>query len=161
MGAVRINQSRACVITEGEMLKFLGCLLVALGAVLSIPMEMTTMRPEATTEDTSGRLLSLPVPEKCANRPKHFEHGGHSYWFSGDEENFTDHKVDWLDGRNICREYCMDLVSLETPTENELIEDFLVKNDLPYIWSSGRLELPAVVLHRPQDPVRGEERQPA
>ena len=57
--------------------------------------------------------------------PKHFEHGGHHYWFSGDEENFTDHKVDWLDGRNICREYCMDLVSLETPTENELIEKFL------------------------------------
>ena len=50
----------------GEMLKFLGCLLVALGAVLSIPMEMTTMRPEATTEDTSGRLLSLPDPVKCA-----------------------------------------------------------------------------------------------
>ena len=33
----------------------------------------------------------------------------------------------------------MDLVSLETPTENELIEDFLTENDLPYIWSSGRL----------------------
>merc|ERR1712203_297041 len=26
-----------------------------------------------------------------------------------------------------------------TPTENELIEDFLKDNDLPYIWSSGRL----------------------
>ena len=25
--------------------------------------------------------------------PKHFEHGGHNYWFSGDEDNFTDHKV--------------------------------------------------------------------
>merc|ERR1711887_408436 len=112
MGAVRINQSRACVITEGEMLKFLGCLLVALGAVLSIPMEMTTMRPEATTEDTSGRLLSLPDPVKCAQRPKHFEHGGHSYWFSGE--------------------------------------------DGPHKLATTRLELPAVVLHRPQDPVRGE-----
>jgi len=123
------------------MLKFLSvcCLCVALGVVLGLPMEMTTLRPEATTEDTSGRLLSLPDPVKCANRPKHFEHGGHHYWFSGDEDNFTDHKVDWLDGRNICREYCMDLVSLETPTENELIEDFLKDNDLPYIWSSGRL----------------------
>ena len=48
------------------MLKFLCCLTVALGAVLSIPMEMTTLRPEATTEDTSGRLLSLPDPVKCA-----------------------------------------------------------------------------------------------
>merc|ERR1712111_102645 len=73
---------------------------------------VTTIRPEATTEDTTGRLLSLPVPEKCANRPKHFEHGGHNYWFSGDEENFTDHK---------------------------LIEKFIKDNDLPYVWSSGRL----------------------
>merc|ERR1712029_1266848 len=133
-------------ITEGEMLKFLSicAVLVALGvvSVVSIPMDMeavTTIRPEATTEDTTGRLLSLPVPEKCANRPKHFEHGGHNYWFSGDEENFTDHKVDWLDGRNICREYSMDLVSLETPTEHELIEKFIKDNDLPYVWSSGRL----------------------
>jgi len=116
------------------MLKFLCIsLTVALGVVLSIPMEMTTLRPEATTEDTSGRLLSLPDPEKCAKRPKHFEHGGHHYWFSGDEENFTDHKVDWLDGRNICREYCMDLVSLETPTENELIEKFLVDSKSYYL----------------------------
>ena len=50
------------------MLKFLCiCLMVALGAVLSIPMEMTTLRPEATTEDTSGRLLTLPDPVKCEN----------------------------------------------------------------------------------------------
>ena len=57
--------------------------------------------------------------------PKHFEHGGHHYWFSGNEENFTDHKVDWLDGRNICREYCMDLVSLETPSENDMVTNYL------------------------------------
>ena len=49
------------------MLKFLCVTLtVALGAVLSIPMEMTTLKPEATTEDTSGRLLTLPDPVKCA-----------------------------------------------------------------------------------------------
>merc|ERR1712186_21358 len=82
------------ITTEGEMLKFLVvCCVAALGVagVLGLPMDMeaaaTTTRPEATTEDTSGRLLSLPDPEKCANRPKHFEHGGHYYWFSGDEEN--------------------------------------------------------------------------
>ena len=59
------------------MLKLLSiCGVVALGvvSVMSIPMDMTesrdtvtTIRPEATTEDTTGRLLSLPVPEKCAN----------------------------------------------------------------------------------------------
>ena len=54
------------------MLKFLSiCLIVALGVmvaqVLSSPMELptTTIRPEATTEDTSGRLLALPDPVKC------------------------------------------------------------------------------------------------
>ena len=62
--------------------------------------------------------------------PKHFEHDGHHYWFSGKEENYTDHKVDWLDGRNICREYCMDLVSLETPSENDLISKFLTDSKL-------------------------------
>ena len=59
------------------MLKFLGCLVVALGAVLSIPMEMTTMRPEATTEDTSGRLLSLPDPVKCAQSESQHQTSNH------------------------------------------------------------------------------------
>ena len=31
-------------------------------------MDQTTSAPEVTTEDASGRLLSLPTPEKCANR---------------------------------------------------------------------------------------------
>ena len=61
-------------LVAGEMLKFLVvCCVAALGVagVLGLPMDMeagvTTTRPEATTEDTSGRLLSLPDPEKCAN----------------------------------------------------------------------------------------------
>ena len=55
-----------------KMLKFLCiCLIVALGVVLSIPMDMTTLRPEATTEDTSGRLLTLPDPVKCENSKLH------------------------------------------------------------------------------------------
>lgn len=30
--------------------------------------------------------------------------------------------MDWLEARNICREYCMDTVSLETEDENNLIK---------------------------------------
>jgi len=48
-------------------------------------------------------------------------------------------KGDWLEGRNFCREYCMDLVSLETQQENDFFADFLESNDLDYIWTSGRL----------------------
>ena len=31
-------------------------------------MDLTTSKPETTTEDTSGRLLSLPISKKCAER---------------------------------------------------------------------------------------------
>lgn len=48
-------------------------------------------------------------------------------------------KFDWLDGRNICREYCMDLVSLDSQEKNSAIFNLIQKNDVPYIWTSGRL----------------------
>jgi hypothetical protein len=51
----------------------------------------------------------------------------------------TGKKYDWLDGRNVCREYCMDLVSLETQEENNLVFRLIQQNDAPYIWTSGRL----------------------
>ena len=82
-----------------------------------LPWEVSLLR-SLTTTHLSG--------------PKQFEHNGHHYWFSGKEENFTDHKVDWLDGRNICREYCMDLVSLETPSENDLITKYLTDSKFKY-----------------------------
>jgi len=48
-------------------------------------------------------------------------------------------KVDWLDGRNLCREYCMDLVALETQEKNNLVFRLIQTNDVPYIWTAGRL----------------------
>jgi len=48
-------------------------------------------------------------------------------------------KVDWLDGRNLCREYCMDLVALETQEKNNLIFRVIQQNDVPYIWTAGRI----------------------
>ncbi|CAG9784572.1 unnamed protein product [Diatraea saccharalis] len=86
-----------------------------------------------------GRFLSLPVPQKCANRPKEFFYRGHNYFYSGHVPELAKRKVDWLDGRNICREYCMDLVSMETQEENNLIFKLIQQNDVPYIWTSGRL----------------------
>uniref|UniRef100_A0A182N8K6 C-type lectin domain-containing protein n=1 Tax=Anopheles dirus TaxID=7168 RepID=A0A182N8K6_9DIPT len=86
-----------------------------------------------------GRFLSLPVPEKCASRPKQFNYRGHNYFYSAHVPALADKRVDWLDGRNICREYCMDLVSLETQEENNLIFRLIQQNDVPYIWTAGRL----------------------
>ncbi len=75
-----------------------------------------------------------------------FTHDGHGYFYSGWVDEHKDGKVsvvhltgfkvcfkidnfqvDWLEGRNICREYCMDLVSLETPTEDMLIRRLIQK----------------------------------
>lgn len=56
-----------------------------------------------------------------ASGPKEFFFKGHNYFFTGHLPEYKDKKFDWLDGRNICREYCMDLVSLETQEENNLI----------------------------------------
>lgn len=53
--------------------------------------------------------------------PKQFSYKGNNYFFSGHVRELAGRKVDWLDGRNICREYCMDLVSLETQEENNMI----------------------------------------
>jgi hypothetical protein len=87
----------------------------------------------------NGRVLSQPVPEKCVSRPIHFTFNGHHYFYSNRTSEFANLKVDWLDGRNHCREYCMDLVSMETQRENDLIKNFVNNNDLAYIWTSGRL----------------------
>jgi hypothetical protein len=84
---------------------------------------------EATTEDTTGRLLKLPVPKKCAERPVHFTHGNHSYFYSDRLPEYNKKKFDWLEGRNECREYCMDLVSIETPSEDDMVREFIKKGE--------------------------------
>jgi len=101
--------------------------------------------------------------------PKEFVHGGKNYFFTGHILELKDKKFDWLDGRNLCREFCMDLVTLDTQEKNNLIfrliqkselhsryynvtsilwglyltiatNSFaLVTDDVPYIWTSGRL----------------------
>ena len=34
----------------------------------------------------------------------------------------------WLDARNECRKRCMELVSLETDDENNLVADYILKS---------------------------------
>ncbi|XP_055386410.1 uncharacterized protein LOC129615300 [Condylostylus longicornis] len=86
-----------------------------------------------------GRFLSLPVPAKCSSRPKEFSYRGRNFFLSSHVPELANKKFDWLDGRNICREYCMDLVSLETQEKNNLIFRVIQQNDVPYIWTSGRI----------------------
>ncbi|KRT82365.1 C-type lectin, partial [Oryctes borbonicus] len=71
--------------------------------------------------------------------PKQFSFRGSNYFFTGHVPALAGKKMDWLDGRNLCREYCMDLVSIETQEENNMIFRVIQQNDVPYIWTSGRL----------------------
>ncbi len=94
-----------------------------LAALVAHAMEVTTPASESTTEDASGRLLSLPNVEKCAKRkfkdqvsmnncrkilesqlmltqirnfnlgPINFTHDGHGYFYSGWVDEHKDDKV--------------------------------------------------------------------
>lgn len=63
---------------------------------------------------------------------------GHYYFFSG-KSHFGNYKTGWLDARNICREMCMDLVSIETEEENIMVEAVIKKYNVYDLWTSGRL----------------------
>ncbi|CAG0919637.1 unnamed protein product [Notodromas monacha] len=86
------------------------------------------------------RQLSSPVPQECSSRRKDATYGAHSYLFSWDAGVSPQN---WLNARNFCRRKCMDLVSLESPSENEFIKSHVStawrKGLIKYIWTSGKL----------------------
>jgi len=84
------------------------------------------------------RQLAQPDPRSCVNRVRHASRNGHNYYFSWEHSKTRNLEVDWLDGRNICRRHCMDLVSLETPGENNFIKARMANARVRYIWTSGR-----------------------
>ncbi|KAK6633217.1 hypothetical protein RUM44_003818 [Polyplax serrata] len=85
-----------------------------------------------------GRILEPPIPQLCATRQIHEIFGNKGYWFSWRDPS-NNRERDWLDGRNFCRQRCMDLVSLETSVENEFIKAKIAEAQQKYIWTSGRL----------------------
>ena len=46
--------------------------------------------------------------------------GGHNYFLSWREPWHKFEDWDWFNGRNFCRDRCMDLVSFDTAQENDL-----------------------------------------
>lgn len=74
----------------------------------------------------------------CFAGVRHARRGNHNYFFSWEHPRTRNLEVDWLDARNICRRHCMDLVSMETPDENNFIKQRLANARIRYIWTSGR-----------------------
>lgn len=52
---------------------------------------------------------------------------------------FQGHAAGWLDARNLCRERCMDLISIENYQEFKMVQDIVKKHNLHSLWTSGRL----------------------
>merc|ERR1719464_572987 len=74
-------------------------------------------------------LLFGPDIEKCKTRVSHGKLGGHHYFLSWREPWHKFEDWDWFNGRNFCRERCMDLVSFENPTEFRMFEKAEVKRE--------------------------------
>ena len=62
-------------------------------------------------------LLHKPKVELCKDRKFHEKYGKHHYFLSWREPWNKFEDWDWFNGRNFCRERCMDLVSFETSEE--------------------------------------------
>jgi hypothetical protein len=72
--------------------------------------------------------LSLPSPALCASRIKHHTATkGSSYYFAWLEKDTRNLFLNWLDARNWCRERCMDLISMESPEEIQLVRSSMQK----------------------------------
>lgn len=59
----------------------------------------------------------------------HERFNGKGYYYSWADPRTNGQEVDWLSGRNFCRQRCMDLVSLETSAENEFIKSRIVQSE--------------------------------
>ncbi|OXA44494.1 L-selectin [Folsomia candida] len=62
----------------------------------------------------------------------------HNYLFSWENGPTSNLNLDWDGAQKICREHCMDLVSIETGGENDFIKQRIASGAVKYIWTSGR-----------------------
>jgi len=64
--------------------------------------------------------------------------GNHHYFLSWREPWHKFEDWDWFNGRNFCRDRCMDLVSFNTPGEYEMFSEIMKRDNVTSIYTSGR-----------------------
>jgi len=64
--------------------------------------------------------------------------GNHNYFLSWREPWHKFEDWDWFNGRNFCRDRCMDLVSFNTPGEFEMFSEIMKRDNVTSIYTSGR-----------------------
>ena len=60
----------------------------------------------------------------------HGKVGNHHYFLSWREPWNKFEDWDWFNGRNFCRERCMDLISFDTPGEYRMFEEVMIAGRL-------------------------------
>jgi len=83
-------------------------------------------------------LLNRPDIEECMKRKSHMKIGNHNYFLSWREPWHKFEDWDWFNGRNFCRDRCMDLVSFDTPGEFKMFEEIMARDNVTSIYTSGR-----------------------
>eukprot|EP00096_Caligus_rogercresseyi_P009061 TRINITY_DN300_c0_g1_i1.p1 TRINITY_DN300_c0_g1~~TRINITY_DN300_c0_g1_i1.p1 ORF type:complete len:339 (-),score=87.57 TRINITY_DN300_c0_g1_i1:182-1198(-) len=83
-------------------------------------------------------LLNRPILEECKKRISHMEWGGHNYFLSWREPWHKFEDWDWFNGRNFCRDRCMDLISFDTPEEYRTFAKIMQADNVSSIYTSGR-----------------------
>jgi len=88
--------------------------------------------------------VCLPEALLCADRKNKVGHkliGGKSYWFSwlSDEAVLKQARWNWFTARNYCRKRCMDLVAIESNTEQNGLGAVMKEDNIEEIWTSARL----------------------
>jgi len=71
--------------------------------------------------------LSLPEPDLCAARKINQRIGKSSFYVSWLEKDTRNLFLNWLDARNWCRDRCMDLISLESSEEIQMVKNLMKK----------------------------------
>jgi len=96
------------------------------------------------------------VLDLCKNRESHWVHGNHSYIYSGQSallksEEKANVKTgaqeaelnavvrDWSSAGDWCQLRCMDLVSLETQEEWDMVRNKMEEAKAKFIWTSGHI----------------------
>lgn len=80
---------------------------------------------------------------------------GKNFFYSGHDPELKDVKLDWLgkeinyfssnfkvhfkDARNECRKRCMETISFQNQKKFDFYKAYIEKNNLTFIWTSGRL----------------------
>lgn len=83
-------------------------------------------------------FLFGPNIELCKKRVSHGKVGTHHYFLSWREPWNKFEDWDWFNGRNFCRERCMDLISFDNPGEYKMFEEVMIADNVTAIYTSGR-----------------------